>query len=196
MIYIGVKGYEQSLYSLHYTINVDADIPAKYTKIVDGTQNNFILNAKNTYQLISFASHAIPYKIFVTGSPRCIKFGHSLPLNQTCVSTLPSEFTEKVVYLNISNGDVSTNSFKFSVYINSGIYVLDEKDPILIGCTDSCFEIVRVMLKESSNVIHQGRGSITDLSNPSQGAMNNYLNLTCSAYPCVVKINASLPYGG
>ena len=37
MIYIGVKGYEQSLYSLHYTINVDADIPAKYTKIVDGT---------------------------------------------------------------------------------------------------------------------------------------------------------------
>jgi hypothetical protein len=44
MIYIGVKAYEESLYYLHFTINVDADIPAKYTKVADGTLNSFILN--------------------------------------------------------------------------------------------------------------------------------------------------------
>jgi hypothetical protein len=51
-------------------------------------------------------------------------------------------------------------------------------------------------LKESANVIHQGRGNIYDLSNPAQGATNNYLNLSCPSYPCTAKINASLPYGG
>jgi hypothetical protein len=96
----------------------------------------------------------------VTDNPLCIKFGHTLPLNQTCVSILPSEFTDKVVYLNISNGDVSSSSFKFTVYINSGDYELDDKNPLLVGCADACYELVSVYLKESSNIIHQGRGSI------------------------------------
>jgi hypothetical protein len=115
----------------------------------------------------------------VSGNPSCIKFGYSLPINQTCVSTLPNEFKEKVVYLNISNGDVTENNFKFSIYINSGDYFLDDKDPLLIGCLSNCYEIVTVALKNSSNIIHQGRGSIYELSNPTLTASNNYLVLSC-----------------
>lgn len=90
MIYIGVRGYQEALYSIHYTLDVDADIPAKYTKLVDGTQNNFILSSDAPYQLVTFSSHIIPYKIIITGNPSCIRFGYSLPLNQTCAKKLPS----------------------------------------------------------------------------------------------------------
>ncbi len=89
-------------------------------KLTDDTQNNYILNTDTPYQLLSFSSHIIPFTIVITGNPTCIKYGYSLPLNKTCATTLPSEFTEKVVYMNISNEDVSTNDFKFSVYVNSG----------------------------------------------------------------------------
>lgn len=145
MLYVGVRGYEEALYYLQYTLDVDADIPARYTKLPDGTQNNFILSADNTYELLTFSSHFIPYKIFVTGKPKCIKYGFSLPLNQTCVTELPEQFDQKVVYLNISSGD-TPNNFKFSVYVNSGDYLLNDKDPLLIGCIDSCYEIVSVQL--------------------------------------------------
>lgn len=90
MVYVGVRGYEQALYYLQYTLDVDADIPAKYTKLVDGTQNNYILTDKNSYELLSFSSHIIPYKVLITGNPKCIRYGHSLPLKQTCYTELPS----------------------------------------------------------------------------------------------------------
>jgi len=89
MLYIGVKGYQEALYYLQYTIDVDADLPMKYTKLADDTQNNFILNSNNTHQLLIFSSHIIPYKIFITGNPKCIKLGYTLPLNQTCLTELP-----------------------------------------------------------------------------------------------------------
>lgn len=89
LIYVSVKGNEESLFYLQYTIDIDADIPAKYTRILDGTQNNFLLNKNNPYQLISFTSHIIPYKVYITNKPKCIKMGSSLPLNQNCLNEIP-----------------------------------------------------------------------------------------------------------
>jgi hypothetical protein len=141
------------LYYLQYSINVDADIPAKYTKLIDGVQNNFILNKTNPYQLLSFSSHIIPYKIYLTKTPKCIKLGYSLPLDQNCITELPADFSQKVVYMNISH-DPNLNNFNFGVFVNSGEYVLNDRDPILVGCTDSCFEIINVEIATASNVIH------------------------------------------
>lgn len=98
--------------------------------------------------------------------------------------------------MNISNGDSSNNNFKFSVYINSGDYVLNDKDPLLIGCVNACYEIVTVALEAQSNVIHQGRGSIYSITAPSIVASNTFLKLSCESYPCTAKINATLLYGG
>lgn len=77
------------MYYIQYTLNVDTDIPAKYTKLVDGTQNYFQLGQDHPYELLTFSSHIIPYKISVTGNPKCIKYGYTLPLNQTCSTDLP-----------------------------------------------------------------------------------------------------------
>ncbi len=69
---------------------MDADIPAKYSKITEGMQNNFLLDKNTPYQLFSFTSHILPYKLYITNTPKCIKMGFSLPLNQTCLSEIPS----------------------------------------------------------------------------------------------------------
>lgn len=55
MIYIGVLADEESLYYIHYVIEVDEDIDIKYTKLGDGTKNDFILTKDNPYQLLSFS---------------------------------------------------------------------------------------------------------------------------------------------
>jgi len=118
MIYLSISGNEQSLYSLHMTMDIAEDLPIRYTKLVDGTQSNFILTPDKPYALMTYSSHIIPYTISITGSPSCIKYGTTLPLDETCLTTLPKSFTNKVVYFNISNE--KTNNFKFSVYVNSG----------------------------------------------------------------------------
>lgn len=91
---------------------------------------------------------------------------------------------------------MSVNDFKFSIYINSGEYYLDDKDPLLLACQESCYELVTVALKEKSNIIHQGRGTIYELSNPNIVVSNRYLELSCSSYPCATKVNATLAYSG
>lgn len=99
-----------------------------------------------------------------------------------------------MVYFNVSNGN--SHLFKFSVFVNSGEYVLDDSDSLLLGCTDSCYEVVNVMLKKAGNVIHEGRGQIYPVSRPTEVVYNSFLALSCEVYPCVVKINATLSYGG
>lgn len=47
MVYLGVKGFASSLYYLSYTVDTGVDIPAKYIKLADGTQNNFVLDSDN-----------------------------------------------------------------------------------------------------------------------------------------------------
>lgn len=47
MVYLGVKGYASSLYYISYSVDTGADIPAKYIKLADGTQNNFVLDSDN-----------------------------------------------------------------------------------------------------------------------------------------------------
>ena len=89
LVYLSVMGREESLYNIQYTLDVDADIPARYTKLTEGTQSNFLLNKTHPYQLFSFSSHILPYKVYITKSPKCIMMGYSLPLNQTCIDELP-----------------------------------------------------------------------------------------------------------
>lgn len=124
MIYLAVKGNSDSLYQLQFTIDVDADIPAKYQKLAEGVQNNFMLSKEQPYLLLSFTSHILPYKVYIANTPKCIKIGYSLPLDQTCQTALPDSFSSKVVYLNVSNN--SQRPFKFSVFVNSGEYLLTE----------------------------------------------------------------------
>lgn len=106
------------MYTLQYTIDVEADIPAKYLRLSDGSQTNFMLTKSQPYQLFSFASHAIPYRVIITNSPSCIRLGTALPLPRTCHTSLPSSFSDKVLYFNVSNGNL--RNFRFSVYVNSG----------------------------------------------------------------------------
>ncbi len=51
------------------------------------------------------------------------------------------------MYFNISQQFVSDNAvFKFSVFVNSGQYLLSEDRPVLIACEDSCYELVNVLV--------------------------------------------------
>lgn len=60
---------------------------------------------------------------------------------------MPTIFTDTVVYFNISQQFVSDNAvFKFSVFVNSGQYLLSEDRPVLIACEDSCYELVNVLV--------------------------------------------------
>jgi len=137
VIYVSVKGNSESLYNLQYTLDVDADIPAKYLRLVDGSQMNFVLTKSQPYQLFSFTSHIIPYRILITNSPTCIRMGSTLPLDKTCQTSIPDSFTDKVLYFNVTNENL--RNYKFSVYVNSGEYTLTEKDSVLFGCEDECY---------------------------------------------------------
>lgn len=66
----------------------------------------------------------------------------------------------------------------------------------MLGCPDSCYEVVTVLMQSRGNVIHEGRGQIYEVDRPDNVAYNSFLGLQCESYPCHVKINATLPYGG
>ena len=69
-----------------------------------------------------------------------------------------------MVYLNISDETVGEDGFKFSVFVSSGDYQLRGKNPVLIGCKGECYEIVAVVVEDESQVIHQGIGYISELT--------------------------------
>ena len=133
-------------------------MPIRYVKLADSTKNDFVLTKSSPFQLLSFSSTTVPFKIIISGNPSCIRYGTTLPLNETCNTFLPLSFTDNILYMNISNGKSFNSNHKFSVYANSDNYILTQKNPLLIGCIDKCFELVSVVMEGEGRVIHLGLG--------------------------------------
>lgn len=61
IVYIGIYGYQEALYNLQYTLDVDSDIPAKYTRLVEDGQNKVTLDDEHPYVLYAYETHIVPY---------------------------------------------------------------------------------------------------------------------------------------
>lgn len=135
--------------------------------------NNYIISKANPYILLKYVSHIVPYSITIDPLPGCVKLGSKLPIPDICVAStdLPTQYHDRVVYFNISSTLATSNAqFKFSMYVNSGSYLLTEDKPILISCERACYELVVVMIPKANatvNVIHSGEGTIKVASNTS-----------------------------
>ena len=80
-IYVGVKGEQEALYYIHFVVEVNQDLPIRYVKLADSTKNDFVLTKSSPFQLLSFSSTTVPFKIIISGNPSCIRYGTTLPLN-------------------------------------------------------------------------------------------------------------------
>jgi hypothetical protein len=108
-------------------VNSSANIPAAYIDLVEDGDNNYVISSSQPYILLKYMSHIVPYTITINPLPNCIKYGNKLPIPDTCVAStaLPTQYHERVIYFNISNTLATNNAvFKFSVYVNSGSYLL------------------------------------------------------------------------
>lgn len=130
--------------------------------IIDDAQNDYTLSAKTPYILLKYSSHILPFSIKFDPTPDCIAFGTKLPFDQNCATEPPTIFHDKVVYFNISQHFLNDqDSFKFTAYANSGEYLLEKDRPALIACSDTCYELVSVILKsDEARILHSGFGSI------------------------------------
>ena len=202
-IYIGVLGDAESIYHLQFVLDTDANVPARYLSLSENAQNDFIISEDTPYVLLKYASHIIPYSIVFSPEPSCISFGSSLPLSDSSPcnnADLPQKFTDPVIYFNVSQLQLKS-AFKFSVYVNSGNYLLSEDKPLLIGCDTSCYETVVVNIEKGSTeakIMHSGTGSISLLPGNTQTTKNDVLTLECPAPPCSYTLNASISsyFGG
>jgi hypothetical protein len=102
-----------------------------------------------------------------------------------------------VLYFNVSQTLPNSRSvFKFSVFVNSGQYLLEEDRPLLVACENMCYEIVSVVVGQSSaTILHSGDGSIK-LTSTNASASNGPLVIPCASPPCQVQLNCTLKYGG
>lgn len=161
----------------------------------DGANSTFTLNKTKGYQLLSYSPHIRPYTITISGSPKCIRYGYSLPLSQTCAKRLPSQLLQQTLYLNISNGNSASN-FNFSVSTSSGEYMLTYDNAIIIACNTPCYSIVNTTIEVPSRTIVKGKGEIHLVDNASQTNVKDALQLTCDVYPCMIQVNATVNFGG
>ena len=161
-IYLSVLGEAESLYYLQYSLNTSANIPQRYLTIIDNTQNDYTLNSTSPYILLKYSSHIIPFTLKFQPAPDCIASGTELPFPQDCLAEVPTTYHSKVVYFNVSQRFVSgQDMFRFTVYANSGEYLLEEDRPVVIGCLDECYETVSVVIKgEQAKIVHSGSGTI------------------------------------
>ena len=158
MIYLSIYGQSASLFQLSYAFSQIIDLPTSYTSIEDDVVNSFTLNSSNPYELITFEAHIKPYSVSVDGYPKCIRYGFSLPLSETCFKRLPALLYEKTLYMNISNGKPNASNFNFNVTISSGSYNLTAENSILMSCGEPCFSLINVTMKFDSKVIIKGKG--------------------------------------
>ena len=113
--------------------------------------------------LLSYTAHSIPYTIIISPSPACIIYSYSLPFTNNSCRELPSEITEKTIYLKVFRKlekSKDDSDFKFVVYVYSGSHYLFEYTPIMIACKDSCYEYVTVFVPHKIKIVHKGMGFI------------------------------------
>lgn len=161
----------------------------------DGDSVNFTLNKTKPYQLLSYSPHIRPYTISISGNPKCIRYGYSLPLSQVCSKRLPAQLQQQTLFLNISNGNSASN-FSFSVTTSSGEYLLYYDNAIIIACNTACYSIINATIEIASRAIIRGKGEIHLADNASQSNVKDALQLTCDTYPCMLQLNATLNFGG
>lgn len=195
VIYLSAYGEQASLFNLEFTIDGNVDLPVRYLLLKDGDIATFTLNKAKPYQLLSYNPHIRPYSLSISGSPKCIRYGYSLPLGQSCAKRLPAQLLQQTLYLNVSNGNSASN-FSFSVAASSGEYVLSYDNAIVIACSTACYSLLNATIEIPSRAIVRGKGEIHLADNASQANVKEALQLACEAYPCVLQLNATLDFGG
>lgn len=68
--------------------------------------------------------------------------------------------------------------FKLDIFVNSGVYKLEEDKTILVACQEECYKLISVEVASTATVIHSGDGQISEVGS-DKTASNQPLTFTC-----------------